>query len=43
VQLALRRERGDPGAQIAEGGGLAFDGEIFGAGLEHGYLHGEGG
>src|SRR5262249_46897026 len=33
-ELALRLERGDPAAQIAEGRGLARDGHGLGAGLE---------
>src|SRR5262249_8446149 len=38
-ELALRLERGDPAAQIAEGGGLAFNGHILGAGLQHATLY----
>src|SRR5262249_61877940 len=34
-ELALRLERRNPAAQVAEGDGLSFGGDILGAGLEH--------
>src|SRR5262249_36771112 len=38
-ELALRLERGDPAAQIAEGDGLARDGHLLGSGLKHATLY----
>ena len=38
-ELALSLERGDPAAQVAEGGGRAGDGHVLGAGLQHATLY----
>ena len=37
LQLALRLQRGDPAAQVAEGDRLAFNRHVFFPGLEHDY------
>ena len=38
LQLAVRRKRLDPAAQIAERGRASFNGHLFFPGLEHGLV-----